>query len=71
MASDLRRTSPKPSERHAESGWSALSNAGLDNDWHERITLAKRAREFGRKARKGKPIVFQMTRSTPRYERRK
>ena len=31
-----------------------------DPDWLERIELAKRAREDGRKAREGKPIVFSI-----------
>ena len=29
-----------------------------DSDWHERIEIAKRAHEEGRKAREGKPATF-------------
>ena len=29
-----------------------------DSDWAERIEMAKRAREFGQKIRKGKPATF-------------
>lgn len=29
-----------------------------DLDWAERIEMAKRAREFGKKIRKGKPMIF-------------
>ena len=29
-----------------------------DPDWHERIEIAKRAHEEGRKARAGKPATF-------------
>ena len=36
---------------------------GYDEDWHEKVERAKRAREEGRKAREGKPVVF----TWPRY----
>lgn len=36
--------------------------SGCDPDWRERIELAKRAREDGKKARKGKPVTFRMHR---------
>ena len=36
--------------------------SGCDPDWRERIELAKRAREDGLKARKGKPVTFRMYR---------
>ena len=29
-----------------------------ESDWSERIEMAKRAREFGQKLRKGKPATF-------------
>lgn len=32
-----------------------------DPDWQERIERARNAREEGRKARQGKPIVFRST----------
>ena len=35
---------------------------GIDPDWRERIELAKRAHEDGKKLREGKPITFQMSR---------
>ena len=35
--------------------------SGCDPDWRERIELAKRAREEGKKAREGKPITFRMS----------
>ena len=35
---------------------------GIDSDWRERIDLAKRAYEEGRKLREGKPITFRMFR---------
>ena len=31
---------------------------GIDPDWRERIDLAKRARQDGKKLREGKPIMF-------------
>ena len=33
-----------------------------DSDWAERIEMAKRAREFGKKIRKGKPAMFSRNR---------
>lgn len=35
---------------------------GIDPDWRERIALAKRAYEEGKKLREGKPITFRMSR---------
>ena len=32
---------------------------GIDPDWRERIELAKRAYEDGKKLREGKPITFR------------
>lgn len=32
---------------------------GIDPDWRERIDLAKRARQDGKKLREGKPIMFR------------
>ena len=40
----------------------AVPVSGCDPDWRERIELAKRAREDGQKARKGKPVTFRMSR---------
>ena len=34
---------------------------GIDPDWRERIELAKRAYEEGKKLREGKPITFRMS----------
>lgn len=34
---------------------------GIDPDWRERIDLAKRAYEEGKKLREGKPITFRMS----------
>ena len=39
-----------------------VSVADIDPDWRERIELAKRAYEEGKKQRKGKPITFRMSR---------
>lgn len=36
--------------------------SGCDPDWRERIEFAKRAREEGQRARKGKPVTFRMSR---------
>lgn len=36
--------------------------SGCDPDWRERIELAKRVREEGQRARKGKPVTFRMSR---------
>lgn len=33
--------------------------AGIDPDWRERIDLAKRAHQDGKKLREGKPILFR------------
>lgn len=33
--------------------------AGIDPDWRERIDLAKRAYQDGKKLREGKPIMFR------------
>lgn len=33
--------------------------AGIDPDWRERIDLAKRAYQDGKKLREGKPILFR------------
>ena len=35
--------------------------AGIDPDWRERIELAKRAYQDGKKLREGKPIMFRTT----------
>ena len=35
--------------------------AGIDPDWRERIDLAKRAYQDGKKLREGKPIMFRTT----------
>lgn len=40
----------------------ATPAAGIDPDWRERIDLAKRAYEEGKKLREGKPITFRMSR---------
>ena len=40
----------------------ATPAAGIDPDWRERIDLAKRAYEEGKKQREGKPITFRMSR---------
>ena len=40
----------------------ATPAADIDPDWRERIDLAKRAYEEGKKLRKGKPITFRMSR---------
>lgn len=42
-----------PSERNREP-----SPPSYDSDWLRRVERAKSAREDGRKAREGKPIVF-------------
>ena len=34
---------------------------GIDPDWRERIDLAKRAYQDGKKLREGKPITFRMS----------
>ena len=34
---------------------------GIDPDWRERIDLAKRAYQDGKKLREGKPILFRMS----------
>lgn len=34
---------------------------GIDPDWRERIDLAKRAYQDGKKWREGKPIMFRMS----------
>lgn len=36
----------------------AMPATGIDPDWRERIELAKRAYEDGKKLREGKPIMF-------------
>lgn len=36
--------------------------AGIDPDWRERIDLAKRAYQDGKKLREGKPILFLTSR---------
>lgn len=36
--------------------------SGIDPDWRERIELAKRAYEDGKKLREGKPITFPIYR---------
>ena len=40
----------------------AEPTAGFPPDWRERIEIAKRAREDGKKARKGKPMTFRLSR---------
>ena len=35
--------------------------AGIDPDWRERIALAKRAYQDGKKLREGKPTMFRTT----------
>lgn len=40
----------------------AMPASGIDPDWRERIELAKRAYEEGKKLREGKPITFRMSR---------
>lgn len=35
---------------------------GIDPDWRERIDLAKRAYQDGKKLREGKPILFRTSR---------
>ena len=40
----------------------AMPVTGIDPDWRERIDLAKRAYEEGKKLREGKPITFRMSR---------
>ena len=39
----------------------AMPVTGIDPDWRERIELAKRAYEEGKKLREGKPITFRMS----------
>lgn len=52
------------SDRGKESVEPALTMpaTGIDPDWRERIDLAKRAYEEGKKLREGKPITFRMSR---------
>lgn len=38
-----------------------VPTTGIDPDWRERIELAKRAYEEGKKLREGKPITFRMS----------
>ena len=40
----------------------AIPVAGIDPEWRERIELAKRAYQDGKKLREGKPITFRMSR---------
>ena len=40
----------------------AMPASGIDPDWRERIELAKRAYEDGKKLREGKPITFPIYR---------
>lgn len=40
----------------------AMPASGIDPDWRERIELAKRAYEEGKKLREGKPITFPICR---------
>ena len=40
----------------------AEPTAGFPPDWRERIEIAKRAHEDGKKARKGKPMMFRLYR---------
>lgn len=40
----------------------AMPATGIDPDWRERIELAKRAYEDGKKLREGKPITFPTSR---------
>ena len=40
----------------------AMPATDIDPDWRERIDLAKRAYEEGKKLREGKPITFRMSR---------
>lgn len=51
------------SDRGKESVEPALTmpTTGIDPDWRERIDLAKRAYEEGKKLREGKPIMFRMS----------
>lgn len=37
----------------------AMPATGIDPDWRERIDLAKRARQDGKKLREGKSIMFR------------
>ena len=50
------------SDRGKESVEPALTMpaTGIDPDWRERIDLAKRAYEEGKKLREGKPITFRI-----------
>lgn len=63
MSSNPHKRSAEIPLDESESALRPLSNTASDSDWHERVTLAKQAREFGKKARKGKPITFRMTRN--------
>lgn len=42
---------------------------GIDPDWRERIELAKRAYQDGKKLREGKPITFRVDRPLPALSR--
>ena len=43
----------------------AAATPGIDPDWHERIELAKRAYQDGKKLREGKPITFRLSGPLP------
>lgn len=54
-------TEPNDSEAAKESTEPAVGMPpqGIDPDWRERIELAKRAYEDGKRLREGKPITFR------------
>ena len=55
------------SEADGESAKPALAAPvlGIDPDWRERIELAKRAYQDGKKLREGKPITFRANHPLP------
>ena len=61
--SSSKKFSPVVSRRNNEDTEKAepvltMPASGIDPDWRERIELAKRAYEDGKKLREGKPITF-------------
>ena len=65
--SSSKKSPPMVSRRNNESAEKAelvlaMPASGIDPDWRERIELAKRAYEDGKKLREGKPITFPIFR---------
>ena len=55
---------PTAATPHGDGGKESVKSvlsipAGIDPDWRERIDLAKRAYQDGKKLREGKPIMFR------------